>query len=113
MDNSILNSIKKLLNIAEDYEHFDQDIIMHINGVLVVLNQLGIGASEDFVIFDDTAIWSDFVSEAYRSKVGLIRVYVYMKVRLVFDPPASSSALKAIEELIKEYEWRLNIVAES
>lgn len=113
MDNSILTSIKKLLNIAEDYEHFDQDIIMHINGVLVVLNQLGIGASEGFIITDDSETWADFISEEYETKVGLIQVYVYMKVRLVFDPPQSSSAMKALEELIKEYEWRLNIEAET
>lgn len=113
MNSSILTSIKKLLNIAEDYTHFDQDIIMHINGVLVVLNQLGIGASEGFIISDKSATWLDFVSEDYKNEVGLIQVYVYMKVRLVFDPPQSSSAMKAMEELIEEYEWRLNIEAET
>lgn len=109
---SILTSIKKLLGIAEDYTHFDSDIIMHINGVLMVLNQLGIGASEGFVITDESAIWLDFVSEDYITKIGMLQVYVYMKVKLVFDPPQSSAAMKAMEELIKEYEWRLNIDAE-
>lgn len=113
MDSSILTSIKKLLGITEDYEHFDQDIIMHINGVLFVLNQLGIGASKGFIITDKSETWADFVSEDYTYKVGMLQVYVYMKVRLVFDPPQSSAAMKAMEELIKEYEWRLNIEAES
>ena len=110
---SILTSIKKLLGITEDYTHFDHDLVMHINGVLMVLNQLGVGVSEGFVISDKSATWLDFVSEDYKTQIGMLQIYVYMKVRLVFDPPQSSAAMKAMEELIKEYEWRLNIDAES
>ena len=64
MDESILTSIKKLLGVPKDYEHFDQDIIMHINSVFMILNQIGVGPSDGFSISDKTAIWSDFISDS-------------------------------------------------
>ena len=104
---SILTSIKKLLGIAEEYEHFDNDIIMHINSVFMILTQLGVGPSIGFFIEDDTAVWSDFVPDLNR--LQFIKTYVYQKVKLVFDPPSSSAALQALNESIKEFEWRINV----
>lgn len=107
---SILTSIKKLLGIAEDYEHFDQDLIIHINSVLSVLTQLGVGPSEGFSIEDENATWNDFIPEDKR--LSSIRSYVYMKVKLLFDPPLSSSVMESMNRMINEFEWRLNVTAE-
>lgn len=107
---SILTSIKKLLGIAEDYEHFDQDLIIHINSVLSVLTQLGVGPSEGFSIEDENATWDDFIPEDKR--LSSIRSYVYMKVKLLFDPPLSSSVMESMNRMISEFEWRLNVAAE-
>ena len=111
MDESILTSIKKLLGIPEDYEHFDQDIIIHINSVFMILNQLGVGPTEEFTIADKTAVWSDFISD--NKKFESVKTYVYMKVRLLFDPPLSSAVMDCIKKVINELEWRLNVAAES
>ena len=108
---SILTSIKKLLGIAEDYEHFDQDLIIHINSVLSVLTQLGVGPSEGFSIEDENATWNDFIPED--KQLSSIRSYVYMKVKLLFDPPLSSSVMESMNRMISEFEWRLNVAAES
>ena len=111
MDESILTSIKKLLGIPEDYEHFDQDIIIHINSVFMILNQLGVGPTEEFTITDKAAVWSDFISD--NKKIESVKTYVYMKVRLLFDPPLSSAVMDCINKVISEMEWRLNVAAES
>lgn len=107
---SILTSIKKLLGIAEDYEHFDQDLIMHINSVLSILTQLGVGPSKGFSIEDENATWNDFIPEDKR--LSSIRSYVYMKVKLLFDPPLSSSVMESMNRMISEFEWRLNVAVE-
>lgn len=108
---SILTSIKKLLGIQEDYEHFDADLVMHINSVFMILTQLGVGPAEGFMITDDTAEWSDFISDS--TKVEAIKSYMYLKVRLLFDPPASSAVIETTNRMINEFEWRLNVAAES
>lgn len=103
---SILTSIKKLLGIGEDYEEFDQDIIVHINTVLVALTQMGIGPEEGFTINDRTALWSDFIPDNM-VKVENVKTYVYLKVKMIFDPPASSAVADAINRNASELEWRL------
>lgn len=109
---SILTSIKKLLGIAEEYTQFDDDIIMHINSVFTTLTQIGVGPTEGFYIEDDSAAWTDFVSDL--TKIQAIKTYIYLKVRLVFDAASFGSAtLSDYERQIQELEWRLNVVAES
>lgn len=108
---SILISIKKLLGIEENYTHFDTDIIMHINSVLSILTQLGVGPSSGYSIKDANAVWDDFISDS--KKLELVKTYVYLKVRLMFDPPSSSSAIDSMKQLISELEFRITIAAES
>lgn len=108
---SILQSIKKLLGITEEYTAFDADIIMHINSVFMILNQLGIGPEKGFSISDETAIWSDYLPEDNKN-FEAVKTYVYMKVRLIFDPPMSSAVIEAMKHSISELEWRLNVEAE-
>ena len=111
MDDSILNDVKKLLGIAPDYEHFDIDIIIHINSAFMVLNQIGVGPSEGFSIRDSSSKWQDFTSDL--QLIEAVRSYVYLSVRLVFDPPTTSFVLDAMKEKMKEYEWRINVMIES
>lgn len=108
---SILTSIKKLLGIAEEYEHFDADLIMHINGVFTILTQLGVGPSEGFFIRDESEQWTDFVTNPAR--IELVKSYMYLKVKLLFDPPTISSVLESTNRQINEFEWRLNVAVES
>lgn len=102
----ILTSIKKLLGIQEDYKHFDTDIIIHINSVFMILNQLGVGPEEGFSITEDTT-WDEYVDTKNRQAV---KTYIYLRVRLVFDPPSSSFVIDSIQRTISEYEWRFSIM---
>lgn len=104
---SILDSIKKLLGIAEDDTDFDPDIIMHINSVFMILHQMGVGPSEIFQIEDDTSTWYDFTPDIPR--IAAVKSYIHLKVKLIFDPPDRSAVLEAYKETIRELESRLNM----
>lgn len=106
MDTSILNNIKKLLGLSEDYEAFDTDIIILINAAFSVLHQLGVGPEEGFAITDASATWEDFMGNV--PNLEMVKTYVYLKVRVVFDPP-TGSVLEAMNKTIQEYEWRANV----
>lgn len=108
---SILTSIKKLLGIDESYDVFDPDIIMHINSVFMTLSQLGVGPDEGFFIEDKNAIWSSYDSNV--KLLNAVKTYIYLKVRLAFDPPTSSAAIDSINRQINESEWRINVEAET
>lgn len=107
---SILGSIKKLLGITEVYDVFDKDLVMHINSVFFVLTQLGVGPTEGFTIQDETAVWDDFIPCG--ANLEAVKSYVYLKVRLLFDPPQSSALTEAINRQISEFEWRLNVAVD-
>lgn len=106
MEESILKSTKKILGLAEDYTAFDLDVITHINAAFSILNQLGVGPVDGFMIEDDTDLWSDFAVPM--NQLNLVRTYVFLKVKSLFDPPATSYLIQATNDHIKEYEWRLN-----
>ena len=108
---SILTSIKKLLGIAEEYTQFDADLIMHMNSVFSILTQLGVGPSNGFSIEDDSATWDEFIPEG--QNVELVKSYIHLKVKLLFDPPLTSAKIEAMNKNIGEFEWRLNVAAES
>lgn len=106
---SILISIKKLLGISKDCTDFDTDIIIHINTTFMILNQLGVG-EEGFQIEDNSSTWDEFVN---LEQLSAVKSYVHLKVKLLFDPPTNSFLVDAINESIKELEWRLNVKAEN
>lgn len=108
--NSILTSIKKLLGITEEYEHFDQDLIMHINSVFMILNQLGVGPEEGFSITGKSETWDEFTED--NLSIESVKSYIYLKVKLLFDPPTSSAVIESINRMISELEWRLNVSAD-
>ena len=107
---SILTSIKKLLGISEEYTHFDSDLVMHINSVFSILTQLGVGPADGFYITDDSAKWADFIPEG--KDLEMVKSYMHQKVRLLFDPPLSSSVMESMNNMIEEFEWRLQVAAD-
>lgn len=114
MDESILNTIKKMIGIPEYDDHFDLDLIIHINSALFTLCQIGIGPSIGYSIQDETDEWEDFLVEPFDSnKYESVKTYVYISVRLVFDPPQSSTAVEALNRRLSELEWRLNVKSDS
>lgn len=104
---SILLSIKKLLGISKECTDFDTDIIIHINTTLMNLDQLGIEISKSFSVKDNKQTWSEIITE--QERIDSIITYVYLKVKLVFDPPLSSAVMEANKQSINELEWRLTI----
>ena len=100
MNESILNSIKKLLGITAEYTNFDTDIIIHINSVFMILNQLGVGPSKCFRIEDEYTTWDEYITED--NDLDAVKTYMYLKVKLLFDPPLSSSVSEANKQLINE-----------
>lgn len=107
---SILTSVKKMLGIAEEHTSFDMDIIMHINSVLMILTQLGVGPPEGFLIESEDERWTEFLPEG--QLLESVKSYVYLKVRLIFDPPTSSAVMESMNRLISEFEWRINVAVD-
>ena len=110
MEDSILLSVKKHLGIADEDTGFDPDIIMDINTVFGVLTQLGVGPKEGYSISDNSAIWSDYLGDA--TLLEMVKSYMYLKVRMIFDTPTSGSMNSAHEQVIAELEWRINVMVD-
>lgn len=104
---SILTSVKKALGIAAEYTHFDPDLIMHINSVFSILNQLGVGPEEGFMISNEYNTWSEFIAD--NPKLEFVKSYMYLKVKLLFDPPTSSAVAESTKRLTDELEWRISV----
>ena len=107
---SILTSTKKNLGLDADYTAFDPDIVLYINGVFSTLNQLGIGPEIGFAIEDATPTWDAFLGTDPR--LNNVKNYMYLRVRMLFDPPTLSYLIDAMKEQIKELEWRMNAYRE-
>lgn len=105
MEESILTSTKKILGLDAGYTAFDLDVITHINSALSTLSQLGVGVGE-FIIEDDEPTWGDL--ELPQDQLSVVKTYIYLKVRLLFDPPGTAFLITAAKEQIAEYEWRIS-----
>jgi hypothetical protein len=111
LSDSILTSVKNVLGIEADYTTYDVDILMHINTVFSTLNQLGIGPVDGYMIEDAAPTWSDYLGSDLR--LNSVKTYVYLRVRLLFDPPGGSYHLvNSLNQQVQELEWRLNVVRE-
>lgn len=104
---SILNSIKHLIGVNEEEDHFDTDLIMHINSVFANLHQMGVGPKECYSISDDTDLWTDFTDDV--NEINNVKTYMYLKVKTLFDPPANSNIQNAMDRQISELEWRMHV----
>lgn len=107
---SILTSVKKLLGITEEYTQFDVDLIIHINSAFMELTQIGVGPPTGFNISDSSDTWNNFLGDS--SNLEAVKSYVYLRVRLLFDPPSSSAVMENMKQMLNEYAWRLNVEAE-
>lgn len=107
---SILDSMKQVLGIDASFTDFDIDVIMHINTVLMTLNQMGVGPADPFLITDNSSVWTDFTTDM--PKLAMVKTYINLKVRLIFDPPATSFVIDAYQKQIAEFEFRLNVAGE-
>lgn len=107
---SILDSIKKMIGVDKDYGAFDVDLIIAINGVFTILNQLGVGPEKEFAITGPNETWLDFFG--ITDAINLVKPYMYLKVKLIFDPPSTGVLHEAMERQISEFEWRLAIQAD-
>ena len=114
VEDSILLSIKKLLGMDPiEFTQYDTDLIIHINTFIEFLNQLGVDIPEGFKINDESALWSDYLNKPeYNDIKDSIKNYIYLRVRLVFDPSTNSSLLNSINDTIKELEWRIRTYIE-
>ena len=106
MNESILDSIKALLGPGEDYDHFDSDIIMHINTAFSILYQLGVG-TKAFTITGPEETWNDYLEDW--TNLNDIKTYIYLRVKMLFDPPSSGTVMEALKENLRELEWRINV----
>lgn len=109
MDSSILNSIKQLLGIEPTETHFDEDIKIHINSAFSNLNQMGVGPAKSFAIQSQEQTWDDFIDDD--TDFNNVKTYIYLKVKLIFDPPLNSNVQQAMEREKNELEWRLTVCA--
>lgn len=110
-NDSILGSIRKMIGGVEgDESPFDQDLIININSVFTIVNQLGVGPKNAFSISSEDDTWSDFFDD--NKVINLVKTYVYLKTKLIFDPPTTGVLHEAMERQIKEFEWRLKVEAE-
>lgn len=107
---SILETIKKLIGIDRDYGVFDIDLIVAINSSFMILNQLGIGPEKPFSITDCTSTWADFFGD--EEIFALAKSYIYLRTKLLFDPPSSGVLHEAVERQISEFEWRMHVQAD-
>lgn len=107
MEQSILTSTKKILNISEEYTAFDQDILTHINASFSNLSQLGVGPTGGFAIEDSDVKWEDYTTISVE-QLSMVKTYIYLKVKLLFDPPATQFLLEAANKQIEEFEQRIS-----
>jgi len=110
VNDSILETVKKLIGLPEEYTVFDLDIIIHINSVFATLQQLAVGPVQGFAIEDKETKWFDYIGD--ENALNSVKSYMALKVKLAFDPPATSFAIDSMTKMVSEYEWRLNIYAE-
>ncbi len=111
---TILEDVKKMIGPSEIYDHFNTDLIIHINSVFNILQQMGVGPEEGFSITaDGKETWDDYIEGIENKNIfQMVKSYMYLKVRMQFDPP-TGSVLTYFQDQIKEYEWRLNVASET
>lgn len=110
MQDSILMTIRKLVCGDPYADHFDTDLLVHINACFSILNQLGVGPENGFVVTDETQSWSSYIADNHI--LNMVKTYVTLKVRVIFDPPLTSSVLEAMNKEISQLEWRLNVAVD-
>ena len=109
---SILDTIKQLLGIPADDDSFDTDVKVNINAAIFTLSQIGIGPSNGYIVTSNTQMWNDYIGSSLINLEG-VKNYIYLKTKLVFDPPTNSTTIQAINDSLKELEWRMQLAVET
>ena len=109
---SILNTIKKMLGIDSDDTDFDVDIMIHINSITPNLSQMGIGPTNGYIVTSSEQLWSDYIDSSIINLEG-VKTYIYLKTKLIFDPPTNSTTIEAINKNLSELEWRMMLAIET
>ena len=109
-NDSILDSVKKDLNVSLDDNFFDPELIMHINTVFSILTQLGVGPKSGFSISDNTTVWADYLGES--NLTNIVKSYLSKKVKILFDPPSTGPLSEALNKTISELEWRIMVIVD-
>ena len=109
---SILDTIKQLLGIPTDDDSFDTDVKVNINAAIFTLSQIGIGPSNGYIVTSNTQMWNDYIG-GYLINLEGFKDYIYLKTKLVFDPPTNSTTIQAINDNLKELEWRMQLAVET
>ena len=99
------------MGLTEEYDAFDQDILILINSVLFELEQIGVKAKDGFSLTDKTVVWSDYSDDD--RLLNVLKPYIYMKTKLTFDPPTSSGALDSMNRIIDRFEWKINLYSDT
>ena len=110
-NDSILTTVKKLIGLDEEYDAFDQDILIFINSILFELEQIGLKPKEGFALSDKTAVWLDYTDD--ERVLNALKPYIYLKTKLIFDPPTSSSVADSINKVADRFEWRIHMYTET
>lgn len=107
MEDSILLSVKKMLGLSEEDESFDLDVTLQINSAITVLTQIGVGPKGGFIVTNKDDLYQDWLGENFEG-ISLVKMCIYYRVRLGFDPPTSSAVIECMKEMVKEHECRLS-----
>ena len=109
---SILLTVKRMLSLTPENTDFDEDILLHINSVLSILQQLDVGPENGYFVSNAEATWGDYLGDDY-AHINLVKSYMGAKVRMLFDPPVSSAVMDSLNRVCSEFEWRANVAAEN
>lgn len=108
---SILDSMKTALDVPVSDDTYDEELLMGINTIFFTLNQLGVGPETSFTIDDNSIEWTDFISDI--ETIAMVKTYMQLRLKLLFDPPSNSSLATAMKEQAAEYEWRMNVAKDT
>ena len=108
-DDKILSTIKTLVDVPQDYDVFDNKLLLYINSVFMTLDDLGVGPEGGFFVSSDEVKWSNFLNTVDYEYFSAVSTYVGLKVRMLFDPPQTGPLLDSMQKMIEQYEWRLNV----
>ncbi len=105
---SILQSTKKKIGPTADYDAFDHDILVSINSTFATLFDVcGFGGDKPVRINGPEETWDTIITDP---RLEWIKDYVFMKVKIAFDPPSNATLLENYNKQITELEWRIYTV---
>lgn len=109
MSSSIMDDVKHMLGLLPAETAFDSDVMIHVNTIFTTLHQLGVGSDEGFMIEDNSTQWDEFITD---DRLNGIKSYMFLRAKLLFDPPQVGFVIASMDRQIAELEWRIRLEAE-